>query len=453
MKTNRFWVVVVLFFSLSVLGQAQPTLHQVISDMISEVSEDQIREHIQILEDAGGTRSRLTFTAGKDSAAVYIKKAFDNMPGLTSVELDTFYIPHALTPYNTKPQVNVVATIRGSLYPDEIYVIGAHYDSTADRDGTATWNSGENWLSIEAPGANDNGSGVAALLEIARVMSDPNFPFRSKRTIKLVAFGAEERGVVFTGGHYGSIHMAQTARRQNLTILGMISVDMIGFNDHFDFTSFVRVNNPRASESEILGARLAEANHNFFIGLRMRSPLFNTGNFGVYSDHQSFADEGFPAILVIENAAPWNTRIENNTTVYVANPYYHKTSDTWDRINMRLVRKVAQMNLAALASLNGEVATSISGSDEIAHRLTLEQNYPNPFNPTTTIRFNLPQSGWIKLEVYNVLGQLVSVLAEGNFPSGEHHIRFEAASMNSGHYIYRLSSESTTLTRTMTLIK
>jgi len=84
---------------------------------------------------------------------------------------------------------------------------------------------------------------------------------------------------------------------------------------------------------------------------------------------------------------------------------------------------------------------------------TLEQNYPNPFNPTTDIQFSLPQAGYIKLEVYNVVGQSVTVLAEGEFSTGTHTVTWDASRCASGVYLYRLSTESNVLTKKMVLLK
>lgn len=412
-------------------ANAQNELETLIHTLMDRVHIDSLKSHVMELENAGGTRSRITFTAGKDSAAVYIQQVFESMPGLTSVELDTFYIPGAVAPYNTRPQVNVVATLRGTVYPDEYYVIGSHYDSVSDRD--PAWNNGVDWQTIQAPGANDNGSGVAALLEMARIMSDPSSGFSPKHTIKFVAFGAEERlpSPVGVGNHWGSKHMARQARIENHQIIGMVSVDMIGFNERFNYAAIVKVNNDMASQSAALGARYAAANDNFFTQLIMNSfPFAN----GVYSDHQSFADEGYPAILIIENAAPWNTN-----QYYTANPYYHKISDTHNRINFEQVKRVTKLNIAALAWETGTVTSMDSDYfEELPVATTLKQNYPNPFNPTTHIPFTLGAASHVRLEIFDTMGRLVTVLKDEILSQGEYRIRYDAQNHSSGIYLARL---------------
>jgi len=83
----------------------------------------------------------------------------------------------------------------------------------------------------------------------------------------------------------------------------------------------------------------------------------------------------------------------------------------------------------------------------------LDQNYPNPFNPSTTIRFSLPRASQIRLEVYNVLGQLASTPADGRYPAGNHEITLSAENLPSGVYFYRLSHEGGSETRKMLLLK
>ncbi len=83
----------------------------------------------------------------------------------------------------------------------------------------------------------------------------------------------------------------------------------------------------------------------------------------------------------------------------------------------------------------------------------LAQNYPNPFNPATTVSFTLPAAGQVSLEVYNILGQRVAVLADGYFGAGTHQVTWDASSVSSGVYLYRLSAGDFNQTRKMLLVK
>jgi hypothetical protein len=103
-----------------------------------------------------------------------------------------------------------------------------------------------------------------------------------------------------------------------------------------------------------------------------------------------------------------------------------------------------------------EIPTSIDRFDDDEERpneIKLSQNYPNPFNPTTTIRYALPQATTVRLEVFNMLGQRVALLADEQKSTGCHTAIFDASNLSSGMYIYRLQAEGYVQTRKLTLIK
>jgi hypothetical protein len=90
---------------------------------------------------------------------------------------------------------------------------------------------------------------------------------------------------------------------------------------------------------------------------------------------------------------------------------------------------------------------------EIPTGYVLEQNYPNPFNPTTTINFSTPKNGQVSLKVYNVLGQLVTTLVNGELSVGNHQVTFNATGLASGLYFYTINSNDFSSTKKMMLIK
>ena len=102
------------------------------------------------------------------------------------------------------------------------------------------------------------------------------------------------------------------------------------------------------------------------------------------------------------------------------------------------------------------LATDIEdGQGALPYEFALDQNYPNPFNPSTSIEFSIASASPVRIEVFNVLGQRVATLLNGNtLPAGRHSVTFDASELTSGMYIYRLQAGSNfSQTRTMMLLK
>ncbi|MBN2834178.1 MAG: T9SS type A sorting domain-containing protein [Candidatus Delongbacteria bacterium] len=109
-----------------------------------------------------------------------------------------------------------------------------------------------------------------------------------------------------------------------------------------------------------------------------------------------------------------------------------------------------------LAKLNGNEEgvekTDIVGL-QLPTEIKLHQNYPNPFNPTTEIKFTLPTASDVKLNVYNINGQIVSELVNGSKEAGLHTVNFDASNYNSGMYFYTLEANGMSITKKMILTK
>ncbi|MFA5941823.1 MAG: M20/M25/M40 family metallo-hydrolase [Sinimarinibacterium sp.] len=203
---------------VTVPNSAGGTRDAQIDAVLQQVSAPRIESSVRSL--AGfGTRHTLSDTTndsrGIGAARRWIKAEFERASaasgGRLRVEEDAFVQPPGPRNPQAVELVNVVATLPG-VQPEareRIYVVSGHYDSRAsdvmdaDRD---------------APGANDDASGVAAVLELARVMSQ----FEWEATLVFMAVAGEEQGLL------GARHWAQRARAQNLNIAGMITNDIIG---------------------------------------------------------------------------------------------------------------------------------------------------------------------------------------------------------------------------------
>ncbi len=90
---------------------------------------------------------------------------------------------------------------------------------------------------------------------------------------------------------------------------------------------------------------------------------------------------------------------------------------------------------------------------EIPLEYSLEQNYPNPFNPSTTIKYSIPEEGFVKLAVYNMLGEEVSMIVKGTHKAGRYEVNFNASQLSSGVYIYRIETTNFTMSKKLMLMK
>jgi hypothetical protein len=93
------------------------------------------------------------------------------------------------------------------------------------------------------------------------------------------------------------------------------------------------------------------------------------------------------------------------------------------------------------------------GGSSFPAQFALQQNFPNPFNPATTIRYVIPAAGRVRLDVFNVIGQLVATLVDGRQDAGTYRAQFDARGVASGVYFYRLTWEGSVAVQKMVLLK
>jgi len=206
---------------------------------------------------------------------------------------------------------NIEVTRLGEAHPDEIIVVGAHYDAV-----------------VGAPGANDNGSGVAALLELADRFKDAVLP----RSIRFVAFVNEEPPHFMTGTMGSDVYARQVARRKE-NIIAMYTLETIGYfrddadSQHYpppfgllypnqgNFIAFVGNLRSRGLVTRSLGAFRAHAT---FPSEGIAAPAFIPGV--NWSDHRSFWKQGYAAVMITD-------------TALYRYPYYHMPQDTPDKVD------------------------------------------------------------------------------------------------------------------------
>lgn len=272
-------------------------LDEILQQIADEVSTDNLRTYVTALQNFG---TRYTLTANCLQAAQYIYDYFLSL-GLEP-EFQDFTYGGVISGRN------VVAEIRGLTYPEQVVIICAHYDSTSDQRWTL------------APGADDNASGTAAVMEAARILN--TFPLDF--TVRFIAFSAEEQGLI------GSLSYVQIKLSPEEEIIGVVNLDMIAYADQMPEDLDVIGN----SNSSWLVDRVVAmtATYGPAPGKKIINPSF------VYSDHASFWDRGISAICAIEDAD-------------VPNPYYHRTTDTVDTLNFEFFQSSTRGGLVALADL------------------------------------------------------------------------------------------------------
>jgi Zn-dependent M28 family amino/carboxypeptidase len=261
------------FVLLAVLGSA--CYGQTAADVISEISQENYTDQLRnrLYTRLGSDKNALVTGADHDPVRDYIAAQFRTF-GLETY-LDSFTFTRIKAPVGTFTSTDVVAKLTGTKYPDKMFILGAHYDSRAN------------------PGADDDASGVAGLLEAARVLSAHKFEY----TILFIAFDFEE--IACAGAsNYVWTHPSDS-------ILGMVEMDMIAYNDagRNRVEVWTALENPNPV-SKALQAALGRYAGNLTV--------YAGGNEGA-SDHGPFAAAGFDSALLTE-ANPYS-------------PFYHRQFD------------------------------------------------------------------------------------------------------------------------------
>jgi hypothetical protein len=283
--------------------------------MLSQIDQTRLLFHIDSLEHF---HTRHVNSVGKTdgtgitAAFNYINDEFNRIQGLP----DSHFVnlggqPFAMT-YNgmTTQQHNAVGVINGTEAGRGVVIVGAHYDSRTD-DLTDATSSG--------PGADDNGSGVAAILELARVMSQ----YPSRASIIFVLFAGEEEG------RYGSkAFVNDYVLANNIPVSVMINLDTIGnvqnARGDVNDTQIRLFADPKHEPSLWMAQMITfiADNNSTDLKVMMQNTIDREGRFG---DHQSFRDVDIPAVRIIEANEESNHREGLDKVEYVE-PYYLERS-------------------------------------------------------------------------------------------------------------------------------
>ncbi|WP_213004680.1 M20/M25/M40 family metallo-hydrolase [Paractinoplanes toevensis] len=367
-------------------ARRKPVADPQLRAMLREIDPKRVEAIIRRLV-AFGTRHTLSaqddpdrgIGAARDWLRAEFQRYADRSDGRMTVTLDSFIQPvSSRIPAPTRI-TNVVATLRGSVTPDRVYVVTGHYDSRVTDVMDAT---------SDAPGADDDASGVAVVLELARVMATRS----PEATIVFAAVAAEEQGL------YGSDHLAQTYKDQGVDVQAMFSNDIVGTGNAHDGTAndphtvrlFVEgiptsetaaeagvrksVGGENDGPSRQLGRFVDEVAGNGLTGMRVRQ-IWRRDRYLRGSDHISFLLRGYPAARFTEPRENFahehqNVRVEDGV----------QYGDLIEFCDFGYIARVARVNAAALWSLSQAPGTPkgvVIDTTQLTNATTLRWQ-PNP---------------------------------------------------------------------------
>lgn len=302
------------------VGSIPPAVSPLVNDLINSVSTQNLLAYLQTITNFG-TRHTLSDTQAGDfgigAARRWIYDEFVRVgAGRLQVSYDDFRMPYQGI---LSEQRNIVATLPGIGTHPGVILFTAHYDSRTIDINNAT---------SLAPGANDNGSGVAVLLEMARLLS----PYEWNQTIMFVAFAAEEQST------QGSSHFVTSSLLQGLVMDVAINNDIVGGRVGIPQSLRLFVGSDPFSRTTQLGRYMDYVTTLYLPNFPLEiQPVLDRE--GRYSDHREFVRAGIAAVRFTES-------VEDQTVQHTGN-------DTPDLLDYNYLRQVVQTNLLLAANMAG----------------------------------------------------------------------------------------------------
>jgi hypothetical protein len=382
-------------FSSNTFSQKIIQRDPIIENMVAEVNSDSLKAHILKLV-SFGTRSTLSSNNTADSkrgivaARAWVLSRFQEFAkqsdGRMTAKIDSWTQKADAKRVDVDvPMGNVMATLKGSDPTDDrIFLVSGHIDSR---------NSNVMNRTEDAPGANDDGSGTAAVIELARVMAKAKFP----ATVIFLVVSGEEQGLL------GAEHLANQAFEEKWNIEGILNNDIMGSNNSNEtniidntririfseglpfFEIEKKAPSIRTFGNENDGKARTLARYTKEIGERYVDNLevvmiYRNDRFLRGGDHTPFVQKGFPAVRITEMNENYEHQHQD-----VRNAQSIKYGDLPEFMDFEYLRKNTAMNLATLANLAKAPAT--------VQNLTIDtKNLTN----STTLFWQTPKSGKVK---------------------------------------------------------
>ena len=320
-----------LLACLPLLAEAPPkSIHPAVKRAVAEISEERIAASLKKLE-SFGTRYVASSTDdpahGRGATHRWIFEQFQSYSPRLQVRYDKWLVPKMARVNADVEVVNVVAVLPGKVFPETQVILSCHHDTVAYERGQGSGRK----VSERAPGVVDNGSGVAAVLELARVLSQYEFD----KTLVFVAFDAEEEGL------FGASLHAQKAKASNQPIEAVLNNDIIGGDfsaNGFRSTHAIRVfsGGPMDSGSRSLARYIKEVGERYVPEMRV-DLIYRSDRFGRGGDHTPFHQRGFSAVRFTTPAEHYQNQ--------------HSAGDTFENASAPYTARVTRVNAAVAASL------------------------------------------------------------------------------------------------------
>ncbi|HBG24566.1 MAG: hypothetical protein A2X17_00630 [Bacteroidetes bacterium GWF2_41_61] len=362
-KTDRlaalFFVVISIFSTQILTAQVVSNSDPIIENAIRSISSDSMRVYISDLlgfHTRHNLSNKSSDNKGIGAAAKYIEKRVRGFAKGKESYINTEVIEYRAGGRESRlgreiTLSNVITTIQGSSAQDSrVIALLAHYDNRVDDNNDST---------TYAPGANDNGSGVAALMEIARVLSCVRVPV----TIKIMFLSGEEHGLL------GATHMAEMAKKEGWNLIAVLNNDMIGnthssdtdiknntllrvFSENIPFTESEQESKERVfnssendSPSRQLARYIKECGERYVHNLKIKL-IYRNDRFGRGGDHTPFSRQGFTAVRLCEYYENYD-RTHQKVGIRDGKSY----GDIIEGVDFEYVRKNCAVNMATIMNL------------------------------------------------------------------------------------------------------
>lgn len=357
--------------SISGFSQEQNPFHQ---SLVNQVTAENVQNN---LSEFVGFGIKETGTAAQANALNWLVSKYQSW-GYTNIEQQAINV-FGETSYN------LIVTKQGTVYPDSYVIIDGHYDT------------------INGPGANDNGSGTAILLEIARILKD----IPTEYSIKFIHFAGEELGLIGSEQYVDNI-----AVPQNLDIKLVLNIDQVGgvagdINDTITCERDEDGPNSNNSQSATVTDQLAAL-------MEIYSGLYTNISFAYSSDYVPFQEAGFVITGLYE---------------YNESPYTHSPQDTLENMDPGFVFDVTKGALGAMCFF-AKAYENLNVNDLALSGIEI---YPNPVDNELFIDLKENQS--INYSIFDISGKLVLT---GNLSKNSH---INTSSLANGNYILTLKND------------